>query len=159
MRRHPLRTFGIGAFALATVLVLPACGGTSDESKVREAVSEYLDSVGEKDYSAACDFLHQDAKAKLGGTGECANALEKRYDGLSGDVRQDLDDIDVDDVAINGTSATVATGEVRVEVKTKTKRKGKTKTSTSYHPAPDVTGGAGFALKKSGDNWQIASGY
>jgi hypothetical protein len=156
MRRHPLRTFGIGAFALATVLVLPACGGTSDESKVREAVSEYLDSVGEKDYSAACDFLHQDAKSKLGG--DCANALEQRYDGLSGDVREDLDDIDVDDVAINGGSATVANGEIRVEVKSKTKRKGKTKTSTSYHPAPDVTGGAGFALKKSGDDWKITTG-
>lgn len=155
MRRHPLRTLGIGA-ALATVLVLPACGGNSDESKVREAVAEYLDSVGEQDYQDACGFLHADAKSKLGG--DCAAALQQRYGTLTAEVRDDLDEIDVDDVQLKGSSATVANAEIRVATKSKTKRKGKTKTKTSYHTAPDVTGGAGFALKKAGSDWRITTG-
>ncbi len=155
MRRHPLRTFGIGA-ALATVLVLPACGGNSDESKVRETVAEYLDSVGEQDYKGACGHLHADAKSKLGG--DCAAALQQRYGTLTVEVRDDLDEIDVDDVELKGSSATVANDEIRVESKSKTRRKGKSKTKTSYRPAPDVTGGAGFGLKKAGSDWRITSG-
>jgi hypothetical protein len=156
MRRHPLRTLGLGTAALALLVVLPACGGTSDEGKIREAVSEYLDEVGEQDYQGACGYLHGDAKSKLGG--DCAGALNRRYSSLSVDVRSDLDDIDVDDVTVNGSTATVRDSEIRVESKSKTRRKGKTGTRTSYSTAPDLTGGAGFTLKKSGDDWRIAGG-
>jgi len=156
MRRHPLRTFGIGAAALAIVLVVPACGGNNDESKVRTAVSDYLDEVGEQDYKAACGYLHNDAKSKLGGN--CETALQQRYTSLSAEARDDLDDIDVDDVQVKGSAATVSNEEIRVESKSKTRRKGKTKTTTSYHPAPDMTAGAGFALKKAGSDWKISSG-
>jgi hypothetical protein len=113
MRRHPLRTLGLGTAALALLAVLPACGGNSDEGKVREAVSEYLDEVGEQDYQGACGYLHNDARSKLGG--DCAGALKQRYSSLSADVRSDLDDIDVDDVTIKGSTATVQDGEIRVE--------------------------------------------
>lgn len=151
-----VRTLGIGAVALTALLALPACGGNSDEAKVRAAVSEYLDEVGEQDYESACGFLHNDAKAKLGA--DCASALQQRYGSLSDDVREELDDIDVDDVSLKGSTATVQKGDIRVETKSKTRRKGKTKTKTSYHPAPDLTGGAGFTLKKAGSDWRISAG-
>jgi hypothetical protein len=35
---------------------------------------------------------------------------------------------------------------------------GKEQTHMRYHPAPDVTGGAGFSLRKVGAEWQIAAG-
>jgi hypothetical protein len=151
-----VRSLGIGALALAALLAVPACGANSDEAKVRQAVSDYLDEVGEADYKAACGYLHSDVTSKLGG--DCAAALEQRYSSLSVDVREDLDDIDVDDVVVKGSAATVANDEIRVESKSKTRRKGKSRTSTSYLPAPDLTGGAGFSLKKAGDDWRIATG-
>lgn len=153
MRVRPL---GISALALAALLGLPACGGNNDEAKVRAAISEYLDEVGEQDYTSACGYLHNDATSKLGG--DCAAKLEQRYSSLSVDVRDDLDDIDVDDVVIKGSMATVANDEIRVESTSKSRRKGKTKTRTSYLPAPDLTGGAGFSLKKAGAEWRIATG-
>jgi len=151
-----VRSVGIGAVALAALLALPACGGNSDEAKVREAVAEYLDEVGEQDYKAACGFLHDDAKSKLGS--DCAAGLQQRYGNLSADVREELDDINVDDVVIKGSTATVASDEIEVKSTSKTRRKGKTRSRTSYHQAPDMTAGAGFSLKKSGSDWRIASG-
>ena len=156
MRRNTLRTFGLGAAALAMVLAVPACGGSGDEGKVRAAVSDYLDEVGEQDHQTACGFLHADARSKLGG--DCATSLKQRYASLSADIREDLDDIDVDDVEIRGGKATVQNSEIRVESKSKTRRKGKTRTRTTYRTAPDVTGGTGFTLKKAGSDWRIASG-
>lgn len=151
-----LGTLGIGAVALATLLALPACGGNSDEGKVRTAVADYLDEVGEQDYKAACDYLHADAKTKLGG--DCADKLQQRYSSLPAEIREDLDDIDVDDVELKGSAATVRNDEIRVESTSKTRRKGKTKTKTSYRPAPDVTNGTGFTLKKAGSDWRISTG-
>ncbi len=151
-----VRSLGIGAVALAALLAIPACGGNSDEAKVRQAVADYLDEVGEQDYKAACGFLHNDAKTKLGS--DCAAGLEQKYSSLSVDVRDELDEINVDDVVIKGTTATVANDEIEVKSTSKTRRKGKTKSKTSYHQAPDVTGGTGFTLKKAGSDWQIASG-
>ncbi len=152
-----VRSLGIGAVALAALLALPACGGNSDEAKVRAAVADYLDEVGEQNYPAACGFLHNDAKTALGS--DCAAGLEKRYSSLSVDVRDDLDEISVDDVALNGSTATVAVDEVEVKSKsTSRSRKGKKKTSTSYLPAPDLTGGKGFTLKKDGKDWRISAG-
>jgi hypothetical protein len=160
MRRNTLRTFGLGAAALATLLVLPACSGNPDEAAVRTAVTDYLDEVGEANYTAACGFLHAEAKAKLGA--DCAAALQQKYAQLPSDVREDFDEINVDDVTIKGSTATVAAEDVRVEIKSKSKsyRKGKikSKTKTSYVTAPDVTNGAGFTLKKDGKNWKIAAG-
>jgi hypothetical protein len=151
-----VRSLGIGAVALAALLTIPACGGNSDEAKVRQAVADYLDEVGEQDYKAACGFLHNDAKTKLGS--DCAAGLQQRYSALSVDVRDELDEINVDDVVIKGTTATVANDEIEVKSTSKTRRKGKTKSKTSYHQAPDVTGGSGFTLKKAGSDWQITSG-
>jgi hypothetical protein len=151
-----VRSLGIGAVALAALLAIPACGGNSDEAKVRQAVADYLDEVGEQDYKAACGFLHNDAKTKLGS--DCASGLQQRYSALSVDVRDELDEINVDDVVIKGTTATVANDEIEVKSTSKTRRKGKTKSKTSYHQAPDVTGGSGFTLKKAGSDWQITSG-
>jgi hypothetical protein len=151
-----VRSLGIGAVALAALLAIPACGGNSDEAKVRQAVADYLDEVGEQDYKAACGFLHNDAKTKLGS--DCAAGLQQRYSALSVDVRDELDEINVDDVVIKGTTATVANDEIEVKSTSKTRRKGKTKSKTSYHQAPDVTGGSGFTLKKAGSDWQITSG-
>jgi hypothetical protein len=151
-----VRSLGIGAVALAALLAIPACGGNSDEAKVRQAVADYLDEVGEQDYKAACGFLHNDAKTKLGS--DCAAGLEQKYSSLSVDVRDELDEINVDDVVIKGATATVANDEIEVKSTSKTRRKGKTKSKTSYHQAPDVTGGTGFTLKKAGSDWQIATG-
>jgi hypothetical protein len=160
MRRSTLRTFGIGAVAVATLFAVPACGSNNDEDMVQVAVEEYLDAVGEQDYNAACGFLHNDARSKLGS--DCAGALRQRYGNLTPDVRDNLDDIDVDDVTLKGSTATVASEEVRVastsKSTSKSKGKKKTKSKTTYFTAPDLTGGAGYTLKKAGEDWKISAG-
>ncbi|MFG1927596.1 hypothetical protein [Cryptosporangium sp. NPDC048952] len=144
----------------AAATLLTGCS-SSNEDKVRTALSEYLDEVGEQDYKEACDYVDAGAKRKLGG--DCASALSKRYADLSSGVRDDLDEIDVGTVSVKGSTATVRDGDIDVEETTKTTKKGKdgkkkTTTRTSHHAAPDVSSGSGFTLVKSGDNWLVRDG-
>jgi type IV pilus biogenesis protein CpaD/CtpE len=150
----PRRPFVIVVAAVAMLGTVSGCG--SDDSKVQGVVADYLDAVGEENYAEACKLLHDDARKKL--SGDCAQKLKERYGNLSGADRESLDDIDVRTATVNGSTATVAAGDIRVEEKTTRRVKGKKKTSTSYSSAPDVTNGAGFTLKKSGDEWKISAG-
>ncbi|GAA0273008.1 hypothetical protein [Cryptosporangium japonicum] len=158
MRLRPVLLAAVAAATMATVLT--GCS-SSNEDKVRTALSEYLDEVGEQDYREACGYVDSTAKQKLGG--DCASALGKRYADLSTDVRDDLDEIDVNDVQVKGSTATVRDGDLEVEETTKTTKKDKngkkkTTTRTSHHAAPDVSSGSGFTLVKSGENWLVRDG-
>jgi hypothetical protein len=139
---------GVGAAA--------GCSTAGEEAKVRTTVTKYLDAIGRQRYEDACKLLHQDIRRKLGA--DCARGLAQRYTSLSIDVRDDLDDINVSDVAVDGGSAVVAPTAVLAASKISITSEGKNATRTKYHTAPDVTGGVGFILKKVGDAWLISGG-
>lgn len=140
---------------VAVVALLPAgCG--DDKADAREAVEEYLDEVGEQQYGAACGYLTDGLRKKLGG--DCSRTLATRYERLTATQRDDLDDVSVDSVDVSGNSAKVRDGEVRIEHETTTRRKGKKKKSTTYTTAPDLTRGDGYTLVKVGDSWKIDDG-
>ncbi|MFI5959661.1 hypothetical protein [Cryptosporangium sp. NPDC051539] len=155
-----MRLGGVLLAGAAVATMLTGCS-SSDEDNVRTALSEYLDEVGEKDYDEACGYVDASAKRKLGE--DCAPALSKRYANLSSGVRDDLDEIDVDDVDVDGSTATVHDGDLEVTETRKTTKKDKdgkkkTTTKTSHHAAPDVSSGDGFTLVKSGDHWLVSAG-
>jgi len=156
-------TVRVGGFLAAGAVLVTMLSGCSspDEDDARTALSEYLDEVGEQDYTEACALLDKSAKQKLGGT--CASALSKRYATLSAAVRSDLDKIEVDRVAVKGSTATVTDRNIEVVETVRTTKKdknGKKKTTTSQsrHTAPDVSSGNGFTLVKSGDAWLVRDG-
>lgn len=144
----------VAGMVAAAALLPTGCAG--EEAGVRVAVEEYLDEVGDQKYSAACGYLTDGLRKKLGG--DCAQALGKRYEKLTASQREDLDDVSVDSVDVSGNSAKVRDGEIRIEHEKTTRKNGKKKKSYSYSSAPDLTPADGFSLTKSGDAWKISDG-
>lgn len=158
MSRSGVRAVGgrvlVAGMVTAAALLTAGCGG--DKDGAREAVEEYLDEVGEQKYGAACGYLTDGLRKKLGG--DCGRALSSRYQRLTASQREDLDDVSVDEVNMSGSSAKVRDGEIRIEHETTSRRKGKKKKSTTYTAAPDLTSGDGYTLVKVGDAWKIDAG-
>ena len=159
MRRFPtgMRVYIAAVLSIGLASTMAGCGSANDKAAVRTAVEEYLDNLGEQNYSAACGFLTQQAQ----GT-DCATRLAKVYADLSSALREDMDDISVNDVSLKGSSATVRDSQIRVEhqrkVTTTKNKKKTTKTTKSYTTLSDVTPGDGFAITKVGSAWKISTG-
>jgi hypothetical protein len=150
------RALSIGV-AFAGVGAGAGCGaGPAEDTKVRAAVTDYLDAISAQRYDDACKLLHSDVRKTLGR--DCARGLAQRYTKLSLDTRDELDDINVAKVDVDGSSAMVNPAQIRAVTKVQKKVNGKDQTHMRYHPAPDVTGGAGFSLKKVGNEWKITAG-
>jgi type IV pilus biogenesis protein CpaD/CtpE len=145
----------IAVALIAAVAALSGCSST-DEGKAGGVVAKYLDAIGDKRYTDACKLLATGARSGLGG--DCADALDKKYESLTSTVRTDFNDIDVKTATVKGDTATIKPSDVRARRTRKRTSNGKTKTTTSYSTARDLTNGAGYTLTKSGDSWLIAGG-
>jgi hypothetical protein len=148
----------LGAAAVMAVLNALGVWQDSDEAKVNIVLGQYLRQVGDENYDRACGYLADSLKAELGG--DCAATLRQRYAGmrsLSSSTRDHLENVDARTVTVNGSTATVADGDLRFEI-TETRRNkktGKNETHTWYENAPDLTFGTGFAFTKTGEDWRI----
>ena len=133
------------ATALLSVVVLAAfgfsgCGEASDQDKVKETMSAYLDALASGDGTLACDqltgpqarLMFEDAVVQLPElqATSCADALSKMADSLGAEERAALEVADVVNIEVDGRTATA-----------------------------EIAGGTTTArLEKSGDRWLISDG-
>jgi hypothetical protein len=91
----------LGVHAIAVLLVLAGCGGSSEEDAVTDAVAEYVDALRDGDADAACDLLAQPALEDLDVSGGCALVLGK---GLALAEREGvtIPDYEITDVQVDG---------------------------------------------------------
>jgi hypothetical protein len=112
------RTLSIALLAIAAMGVA-GCGGDDsggggdDESQIRDVVSNYAVAIADKDGDTACGFLTESARKAVESAGEaldangCAEVMEKATAEASDDERDQLKDIEVTSVKIDGDRATV----------------------------------------------------
>jgi hypothetical protein len=112
------RTFSIALLA-ALAMGVAACGGDDsggggdDESQIRDVVSNYAVAIADKDGDTACGFLTASARKQVESAGEaidangCGEVMEKVTEEASDDERDQLKDLEVTSVKIDGDRATV----------------------------------------------------
>ena len=94
-----------GACALGLVA---GCGGSSDESKVKETGEAYYAAYAEGDGQKACSLLTAEGQKAVGaGVGECEDVIGG-VGGLAkgGDIADQLKDASIENVKVTGTTAT-----------------------------------------------------
>ena len=95
-----------GACALGLVA---GCGGSSDESKVKETAEAYYAAYAESDGQKACSLLTAKGQKASGfATGGCEDAIAGPVGGLAkgGDIADQLNDASIENVKVTGTKAT-----------------------------------------------------
>ena len=113
-----VRTLSLALLATAA-LGVSACGGDDsggggdDESQIRAVVSDYAAAIADQDGDKACGFLTDQARESVEAAGRslqadgCADVMEKVLEQTSEADRDDLKDIEVVSVEIDGDRATV----------------------------------------------------
>jgi len=137
-----VRTLSLALLATAAMGV-SACGGDDsggggdDESQIRAVVSDYAAAIADQDGDKACGYLTDSARKSVEAAGSsleadgCGDIMEKVLEQTSEADRDDLKDVEVVSVEIDGDHATV-------QVK-----------------AGDDTGDPSTLVKEDGD-WKIA---
>ncbi len=88
-------------------------GGGGDESQIRDVVSSYATAIADRDGDTACGYLTDAAREQLETLAKtldvdgCPAVMEKVTEGVSGDDRDKLGNIDVTSVKVDGDHATV----------------------------------------------------
>lgn len=129
-----------GAALLILLLFVAGCGGESEEDAVKKTLTTYLTALANGDGSEACDqttgeqarAIFQDSLYRLPElrATSCADALSKLSGSLGADEKETIEDAEVTNVEIDGSSATA-----------------------------ELVGGTEVVdLSKSGDGWLISGG-
>lgn len=137
--RIVLRSLLVVLIAVLSVVGV-SCGGASNEEKVADTLTTYLDALANGDGQEACDQLTgaQNRRILEGAVSflpelastSCADALTKLGEGIGADERELLNDAEIVNVEVDGDSATA-----------------------------QIDGGTGTAeLEKPGDRWLISGG-
>jgi hypothetical protein len=88
-------------------------GGGDDDSQIRDTVTNYAAAIAEKDGDKACDFLTKSAReqveaaGKAMDAGDCGEVLEQATEQASDEEREQLKDVEVVSVKVDGDRATV----------------------------------------------------
>ena len=108
----------LAAGLAAAALALPACGGEgSAEEEVTKSVRNWTAALSDGDGAAACERMTPTARAELatfartytptGPAEECERNVRRFTAKLTGIPRRQIHDADVDEIAIQGDTATV----------------------------------------------------
>jgi hypothetical protein len=115
------RTLSI-ALLSAAALAVGGCGGDDsgggggggdDESQIRNVITSYAAAVADRDGDKACGYLTDTARQQIEAVADsldadgCAGVMEKLTEQASSDDRDQLKDIKVTSVKIDGDRATV----------------------------------------------------
>jgi hypothetical protein len=88
-------------------------GGGDDESQIRDTVTNYAAAIADKDGDKACGFLTKSAReqveaaGKAMDAGDCGEVLEQATEQASDEDRDQLKDVEVVSVKVDGDRATV----------------------------------------------------
>ena len=93
--------------AVAAIGGVAACGGESDEDKIRSLVTGVFDAAKDKDGKKFCDSFTEEAQRQLSGqTGDgCAKALETNPEFL--DLIAEQGEPEITEVKVDGDKGTV----------------------------------------------------
>ncbi len=105
--------------AVALVVLLSGCGGTSDNDKIKAVIHDYTQAIVDKDFSKACAKLTATAKrtlVKAGSTlggGDCKKILASALDSLPAATKAKLKGLDfkVKQIKVTGNTATATLSE------------------------------------------------
>jgi hypothetical protein len=145
-----VRTLSLALLTAAAVGVA-GCGGDDsggdDEAQIKDVVTSYAAAIADKDGDKACGFLTDSAREQVEKAGEalkadgCADVMEKVTEEASDDDRDQLKDIEVTSVKIDGDRAVVqvkAAGETG-DPSTLVKEDGDWKIAADQDPATAAT--------------------
>jgi hypothetical protein len=87
---------------------------TVGDPEVTAAIVDYSEALADGDGDAACDFLTDDAREEIEeeAGGDCEAALSSLEDQLTDEQKDDLRDIEPEDVEVDGDRATATVTEV-----------------------------------------------
>jgi hypothetical protein len=115
------RTLSIAVLS-AAALAAGGCGGDSggggggggdDESQIRDVITSYASAVADRDGDKACGYLTDTARKQIEAIADsidaegCAGVMEKLTEQASKDDRDQLKDLKVTSVKVEGDRATV----------------------------------------------------
>jgi hypothetical protein len=106
--------------AVASAIVLGACGGGSDEQSARDVAQEYVDARNQGDAGKVCELYSDELKSSLG-TSDCVAFVKEQTSGVATrvsliSVQQTDDQATATIRAAAGGETSQATARVRIDL-------------------------------------------
>ena len=116
----------VGATVVATIVVLAVAAAvvayyviepfqpTAGDPGVTAAISEFAEAIADGDGDSACALLTEDAQEEVADSagGDCEAAFDAAGEQLDDDEKDELNDIEPDDVEVDGDRATATVPEI-----------------------------------------------